>query len=91
MNYERVRKNWTVDVKVDEHEGLTHARARLQWREEKMIGVGWARLDPADRNIAEIGDELAVARALTDLGKRMLRLAADDIERATHQPADLEY
>ena len=90
-NSDHVLKNWTVEVSIDEHEGLTRAKARLRWREKEQVGVGMARLNPADRNVAEIGDELAVARALSDLGKRMQAEAADDIEGVTHQPASFLY
>ncbi|CKO21856.1 Domain of uncharacterised function (DUF1876) [Mycobacterium tuberculosis] len=55
------------------------------------MGVGLARLNPADRNVPEIGDELSVARALSDLGKRMLKVSTHDIEAVTHQPARLLY
>ena len=37
----------------------------------------------------EIGDELAVARALSDLGHQPLDAAASDIEHITHQPMHL--
>jgi hypothetical protein len=50
-----------------------------------------ARLDPSERNIAEIGDELAVARSLWDLGKRISAISADDIEAVTHRPATFIY
>ncbi|MGV0871242.1 DUF1876 domain-containing protein [Mycolicibacterium sp. XJ879] len=82
-----IRKNWTVEVSIDQHEGLTRAKARLHFRTREEVGIGWARLDPADRNVPEIGDELAVARALSDLGKRMMGLAVEDIEAVTRQPA----
>jgi Domain of unknown function (DUF1876) len=88
---DHVLKTWTVEVSIDEHEGLTRAKARLRWREKEEVGVGLARLNPADRNVAEIGDELAVARALSDLGKRMLTMSTDDIEAVTHQPATFLY
>lgn len=88
---EHVLKDWTVDVSIDEHEGLTRARARLRWREKEAVGIGWARSDPAGRNITEIGDELAVGRALADLGKQMLAMSAEDIEQVTNQPANLPY
>jgi len=88
---DRVEKNWTVDVSIDEHMGLTRARARLRWREKEEVGVGTARLDPDDRDIAEIGDELAVGRALSDLGRRLLALCAQDIESVTRQPVRLQY
>lgn len=86
-----VEKNWTVDVAIDEHMGLTRAKARLRWREKEEVGIGTARLNPDDRDIAEIGDELAVGRALSDLGRRLMAVAAHDIESVTHQPAKLSY
>lgn len=88
---DHVLQHWTVDISIDEHEGLTRAKARLRWREKELVGVGLARLNPADRNVPEIGDELSVARALSDLGKRMLKVSTHDIEAVTHQPARLLY
>jgi uncharacterized protein DUF1876 len=85
-NVHDVRGNWTVDVSIDEHEGQTRATARLQWRDQQVVGVGTARLNPADRYVAEIGDELAVARALSDAAIQMMAVTAHDIESATHEP-----
>jgi hypothetical protein len=86
-------KRWHVEIQIDEHEGKTRALARLHHREEAgligMIGIGLARLNPADRDLPEIGDELAVARALSDLGHQLLDAAAGDIEQMTHQPLHL--
>ena len=83
-------KRWTVDIQIDEHEGRTRALARLHNRDETgLVGLGLARLNPADRDVPEIGDELAVARALSDLGHQLLDAAAGDIEQITHQPAHL--
>jgi len=59
---DHVRKDLTVDISIDEHEGHTRAKARLRWRDQESVGVGLARLNPADRNVDDIGDELAVAR-----------------------------
>ena len=81
-----VRKDWTVDISIDEHEGRTRAKARLRWRDQESVGVGLARLNPADRNVNDIGDELAVARALADLAKRLMAVTAHDIEAVTDQP-----
>ena len=83
-------KRWHVDIQIDEHEGRTRALARLPHRDETdLVGVGLARLNPADRDVPEIGDELAVARALSDLGHQLLEAAAGDIEHITHQPVHL--
>lgn len=77
-------KRWSVDIFVDEDDGRTYAEARLHTgADTHLIGVGRARLNPADDDIPEIGDELAVARALTDLGHRLLLTAAADISAVT--------
>jgi hypothetical protein len=84
-------KRWTVDIDIDEHDGRTRAVARLHTRDaDELVGVGLARLNPADRDIPEIGDELAAARALSELGHHLLSTAADDIEAVTHARADLQ-
>jgi hypothetical protein len=46
-------------------------------------------LNPTDRDIPEIGDELAVARALSDLAHKLLEVTAEDIEQITATPAQL--
>lgn len=77
-------KRWTVDVLLGEKDGETYAEARLHTElGDKLTGAGCARLHPGDRDVPEIGDELAVARALTDLGHRLLVTAAGDIQQVT--------
>lgn len=84
-------KQWTVTIDIDEHDGHTRAVARLLTRDtERLTGVGLARLDPADRDVPEIGDEIAVARALSDLSHRLLQAATEDVEQATGTPARLQ-
>lgn len=83
-------KRWTVDIQIDEHDGRTRARARLHNRDETgLVGVGLARLNPADTNVPEIGDELAAARALADLAHRLIEATVADIEGITHAPTHL--
>ncbi len=80
-------KRWSVDVYIDEDgDGHTYAEARLQSGADTMlVGVGRAKLNPADKDIPEIGDELATARALNDLGHRLLLAASGDIEDLTRE------
>jgi hypothetical protein len=82
-------KQWTVDIYIDEDDnGRTYAEARLHTgADTHLTGTGRARLNPDDADIPEIGDELAAARALTDLGHRLLITATRDIEAVTHQRA----
>lgn len=85
-------RTWTVQIVIDEHddERRTHAEARLHTSDRTDLrGQGQARRNPADREVPEIGDELAAARALSDLAHRLLEAAADDIEQITHRPARL--
>ena len=66
-------KTWTVQVDIDEHEDRTRAVARLRTGgDQSLAGTGLARLNPADRNVPQIGDELAVARALSELSHLLL-------------------
>jgi len=83
-----VLKRWTVDVYIDEADGRTYAEARLHTGDAtRLVGVGRAWLNPADDDVPEIGDELAAARALSDLGHRLLITAACDVEAVATAPA----
>jgi hypothetical protein len=42
-------------------------------------------LNPADDEVPEIGDELAVGRALADLSSRLLTTAAADVGENVHE------
>lgn len=81
-------KTWHVDIYIGERDGKTHAEARLRPGEEvTLTGTGQARLNPIDEDVPEIGDELAVSRALSDLAHRLLHVAVDDIEGMTQEGA----
>jgi uncharacterized protein DUF1876 len=83
-------KGWSVNIVIDEHEGRTRAKAQLHAEDRSdLVGVGLARLNPADSDVPEIGNELATARALADLAHQLIEATAADIERATKQPPHL--
>lgn len=83
-------KNWTVTIDIGEHDGRTRAVAHLHTRDtDTLVGVGFARLNPADQDVPEIGDEIAVARALYDLGRHLLEDAGHDVEAMTGEEAHL--
>lgn len=84
--HDQVRKDWTVEVDIDEHDGHTRAKAWLRGRDQAAAGVGVSRLNPRDRSVADIGDDLAVARALADLARRMMAATVHDIEAVTNEP-----
>ncbi|WP_171118116.1 MULTISPECIES: DUF1876 domain-containing protein [Streptomyces] len=73
-------KRWTVEIDITEEGDDTRARAVLAISEDATIsGTGVARRNPIDRPVPEIGDELAVSRALEDLAIRLHDVASDDI------------
>ncbi len=79
---------WTVEIVIDEHVGKrrTDAQARLRTRgRTDLRGEGTARRNPRDAEVPEIGDELAVARALSDLAHRLLDAAA--VTSSSSRPA----
>jgi hypothetical protein len=85
-----VAKTWTVQIDIGEHEGTTRATAHLNTGDRtSLTGTGTARLNPTDPDVPEIGDELAAARALSQLAHALLDAAADDISGVLHKPVDL--
>lgn len=81
-------KTWTVQVTIDEQGDETLADAVLSLDNKmEMRGHGMSRRNPRDESESKIGDELATARALSDLAHHLLGAAAADIESRTHVPA----
>ena len=81
-------KEWRVDVHVFELEGRTSAQAVLHGEAPQALTArGEARRNPADPDVPQIGDELAVARALHRLADRLLADTSRDIETVTGRPA----
>jgi Rv2632c-like len=82
----RSMRHWTVDIYVGEDDGHTYAEASLNDDiGNHVLGTGRARLNPTDPDVPEIGDEIAVGRALNELGNRLLDTAAGDMESVTHE------
>lgn len=84
-------KTWTVEIYIGEKEDRTHAEARLSSERtaRQLTGEGTARRNPTDSDVPEIGDELAAARALSDLAHHLLDAAAEDIGAVTNEHVHL--
>jgi hypothetical protein len=80
---------WSVELSIREHEGETRADARLVMGDAHLLGHGRARRNPSDPSVLEIGEKIAVARALSDLAHTILGSAAAQIEDITHERAQL--
>jgi hypothetical protein len=80
-------KTWTIQVSIDEEGDDTYADAVLSAENKtEMHGRGVSRRHPRDESVPRIGDELATARALSDLAHQLLSIAAGEIEEHTHSP-----
>ena len=77
---------WIVELLLSERDGVTHAEARLETGlPMPLTATDDARLSPHDPvDVAEIGYELAAARALTHLGEELLRTANADVQGLLH-------
>ena len=85
-----VADRWSVELSVGEDDGDTHAQASLVLKDGRnLFGQGQARRNPADPTVTEIGEEIAVARALSDLAHKLLGTAATGVEAVTHERARL--
>lgn len=74
-------KRWTVTIHIDEvDDNRTRAHAVLETGGSmRLTGEGFARRNPSDRPVPEIGDELAAGRALSHLAHNLLDVAAEDV------------
>jgi hypothetical protein len=84
------RKTVTVEVVLTEDPSHTEAKATLRIGDTEIAAEGIARRNPSDPNVPVVGEELATARALSDLSHRLLEVAAKAIEDFTGKPVDLE-
>jgi hypothetical protein len=76
---------WSVEIYLSEIEGHTHAEARLvSGLEPPLTTTGDATLSERDvLDVAEIGFELATARALRSLADELLTIGNEDVEALT--------
>ena len=73
-------RTWHVEVYLYEQEGTTRAEAVLRTDAGTEVRhEGLARRNPGDRDIPEIGDELAVCRALSGLANDLLVATIADV------------
>jgi len=81
--------SWPVEISLREEDGKTLAEARLTGGGAGMVGHGVARRNPHDQAVTQIGEEVAAARALSDLAHQLLNQAAEQIESITHERSHL--
>lgn len=72
---------WTIALVFEEDQDHTTATASVTTPAGAQLqGSGQARRNPHDRPVARIGEEVAGARALSNLAHELLEYAAREIE-----------
>ena len=80
----------SLQVHVVEREADTTADVMLTLASgEQVRGHGLSYRNPRDPDVPEIGDELAAARALSELSHRLVEAAAENISRREHRDVHL--
>jgi hypothetical protein len=84
-----VKETGEIELFFNEDVDRTDARASLVVRGVTFTGVGHARRNPADASLPIIGEELAAARALSDLAHKLVEAAAEAITDREGHPVHL--
>jgi hypothetical protein len=83
-------KRSQVEIRIGEDGSETHAEVTVRTEDgTELRGEGTARCNPSDANVPKIGDEIAAARALSDLSHKLLHKAAGDLEAVVRKPVHL--
>jgi hypothetical protein len=80
---------WPIEISLHEEDRETRAEVRLTKDSVGIVGHGLARRNPDDQEVTQIGEEIAAARALSDLAHQLLSDAAGQVEGITRQRAHL--
>ena len=81
---------WQVAIAFTAEGERTRADAVLELASERFHGFGQARRAPRDPSVPLVGQDLAAARALSDLSHQLLNAAAGRIESFEGHPVTLE-
>ena len=82
-------QNWRVEISFTEDGDRTRADAVLELASQRFHGFGQAKRAPQDPSVPVIGQDLAAARALSDLAHKLLDTAAERIESFEGHPVKL--
>ncbi len=73
-------KHSAILIAVDEDADRTRATALLSWRSATLVGMGIARMAAGTEHAVELRDEVAVARALSNLAGQLFATSMSEIE-----------
>lgn len=74
-------KRWRVEILINDDDHKTQAHARLDTHDDLHThGQGSARRSPIDTNSSQLRDQLAAARALSELANKLAARAGRDLQ-----------
>jgi hypothetical protein len=73
-------RTWTVTIVFTEDGDKTRADATLVGAPDEIRGWGRSKRNPLDPKVAEVGEEVAAARALHDVAHHLIEQAMHRIE-----------
>ena len=76
-----MQQDITVEVHIEEDESNTLVHALLNLRGDHFEATGRARRNPHDSPMPLVGEELAMARALSSLALQVMEAAQGKIEK----------
>jgi hypothetical protein len=80
----------TLNIHLVEKEAETTADVMLTTGSGAALTAhGLSRRNPRDPDVPEIGDEIAMARALSEMAHKLLDVAAGEISKAEHRKVRL--
>lgn len=82
-------QNWRVEISFTEDGDRTRADAVLELATQRFHSFGQAKRAPQDPRVPVVGQDLAAARALSDLAHELLDAAAARIESPDGRPVAL--
>lgn len=80
---------WRVNIAFTEEDERTRADAILELAGGRFHGYGQAKRAPDDPRVPVVGQDLAAARALSDLSHQLLHAAAERIEQFEGRPVNV--
>lgn len=73
--------HWEVDLSMKEDDDFCEVTAHLDTKDRSFSGKGRSRRNPSDPQVPQVGEQLATARALSDLAQHLTDDAWSMIER----------
>jgi hypothetical protein len=85
-----MRETSEIEITFEEDDDHTEARASIVIRGDRFTSSGRASRNPTDAKVPIVGEELAAARALSDLAHQLVEAATEAISEREGRPAHLQ-